>query len=147
MAEEMRHSDLLVWGPHNWPTVPAAAASLNLPSHLCQSHPSPGLLPANYWVGQDIDAEPFLWEKACLWQVTDSWIHHYLGQNFLRTMLLSETLSTQSSFFSTPLLRSDLHCGLKFLLLRLLYPSQSFSSINLLQVWSHLGICFLQKQN
>lgn len=144
---KMSHSDLLLWGPHSWATVPATAAPPDLPSHLWQGHPSPELLPANY--SQDTGTEPFLWEVGLLW-----WVNLTHTPTITLAKIFSELhchvrvfLLLLSSFLPILLHRPDLHYGLKFLLLPLLYSSQSFISINLLHVSSHLAICFLRKQN
>lgn len=69
---------------------------------------------------------------------------HEPDQDFLRTLLRSESLSIQSFL---PFLLSwvlDLHCGLMVLLtyscFLLFYSSLTFPWINLLRVWFHLGV-------
>ena len=111
----MSHSDLLLWGPHSWPTVPAIAAPPDLPSHLWQDHHSPELLPANY--SQDTDTEPFLWEVGLLRQV-----------NLTHTPTI-----TLAKIFS------ELHCHVRvFLLLLLLIPSHSPSQTRS-ALWSEVS--------
>lgn len=81
----------LALGLHRWPAV-LAAGPLDPLSHMCQSHPSPGLFPANWcWTIP----------KGSRTRLTgdfESWAHQFPGQHSLRTSLSYETLPIESSF-------------------------------------------------